>query len=55
VIRSKLESRFETLEVAMDQKLFNQILAAANTLEKDLRCGKLRSLEDAFAEDQCKY
>jgi hypothetical protein len=50
-IRKKLESVVETLEIAMDRKLFNQILAAADTLEEDLRLGKLHSLEDAFAED----
>jgi hypothetical protein len=50
-IRKKLESLVETLEIAMDRKLFNQILAAADTLETDLRSGKLYSLEDAFAEE----
>ena len=50
-IHKKLESLVETLEIAMDRKLFNQILAAADTLEEDLRLGKLHSLEDAFAED----
>jgi hypothetical protein len=50
-MRTKIESLVETLEIAMDRKLFNQILAAADTLEDDLRLGKLHSLEDAFAED----
>src|ERR1700682_1719018 len=50
-IRTNLESAMETLEIAMDRKLFNQILAAADTLDEDLRLGKLHSLEDAFAED----
>src|ERR1700674_4443575 len=50
-LRGKLESVVETLEIAMDRKLFNQILAAADTLDEDLRLGKLHSLEDAFAED----
>lgn len=50
-IRKNLESTMETLEIAMDRKLFNQILAAADTLDEDLRLGKLHSLEDAFAED----
>jgi hypothetical protein len=50
-LRGKLESVVETLEIAMDRKLFNQILAAADTLDQDLRLGKLHSLEDAFAED----
>lgn len=46
-----MEAVVETLEIAMDRKLFNQILAAADTLEDDLRLGKLHSLEDAFAEE----
>src|SRR6266852_7907480 len=50
-IRKQLGSLVETLEIAMDRKLFNQILAAADTLEEDLRLGKLHSLEDAFAEE----
>ena len=50
-IRRKLDAVVETLEIAMDRKLFNQILAAADTLEDDLRLGKLHSLEDAFAEE----
>jgi hypothetical protein len=50
-IRRKLNGSVETLEIAMDRKLFNQILAAADTLEEDLRLGKLHSLEDAFAEE----
>jgi hypothetical protein len=50
-IRRKLDGVVETLEIAMDRKLFNQILTAADTLEEDIRLGKLHSLEDAFAED----
>jgi len=50
-LRKKLDGLVETLEIAMDRKLFNQILAAANTLEEDVRMGKLHSLEEAFAED----
>ena len=41
----------ETLEITLDRKLFRQILAAADTLEKDLRAGKLHSLEEAFEEE----
>ena len=41
----------ETLEITLDRKLFNQILAAADTLEKDLRSGKLHSFEEAFEEE----
>ena len=50
-IRNNLESTMETLQIAMDRKLFNQILTAADTLDEDVRLGKLHSLEDAFAED----
>jgi hypothetical protein len=50
-IRTKLESLVETLEIAMDRKLFDQILAASDTLEEDVRLGKLHSLEEAFAEE----
>ena len=50
-IRRKFGSLVETLEIAMDRKLFNQILAVADTLEEDLSLGKLHSLEDAFAEE----
>jgi hypothetical protein len=50
-IQKHLQNVVETLEITMDQRLFKQILAAADTLEEDLRLGKLHSLEDAFAED----
>ena len=49
-IRQQLEAVVETLEITMDRKLFNQILAAADTLDEDVRLGKLHSLDDAFAE-----
>jgi hypothetical protein len=47
----KLEATIETLEITTDRRLFNQILQAADSLEDNLRLGKLHSLEDAFAED----
>jgi len=50
-IRQQLEAVVETLEITMDRKLFNQILAAADTLDEDLRLGKLHSQDDAFAEE----
>ncbi|MGH9661890.1 MAG: hypothetical protein ACRD96_25300 [Bryobacteraceae bacterium] len=50
-IRRELAAVVETLEIVMDRNLFNRILAAADTLEEDLRLGKLHSLENAFAED----
>ncbi len=50
-MRKNLEAVVETLEIAMDRKLFTQILRAADTLDENLRLGKLHSLEDALAED----
>jgi len=50
MIHCKLTSRSETQEIATDRELFNQILAAADSLEENLRSGKLQSLDDAFAE-----
>ena len=47
----KRDNLVETQEIAKDRRLFNQILIAADTLEEDLRLGKLHSLEDAFAEE----
>jgi len=41
----------ETLDITLDQKLFNKILAVADTLEKDLRSGKLHSFEEVFEEE----
>src|SRR6267378_2290936 len=39
-IRTNLESAMETLEIAMDRKLFNRILAAADTLDEDRSLGQ---------------
>lgn len=49
-LRGKCASLIETLEILADRKLFDQILAADPTLERDLRSGRLHSLEEAFAE-----
>ncbi len=49
-ILRRLRAAMETLEIATDAKLFNQILRAAETLDNDVRLGKLHSIEDAFAE-----
>ena len=40
----------ETLEIMADQKLFQQIMMVADTLDEDLRLGKLHSFEEAFGE-----
>ena len=50
-ILHQFESLIETLQIAMDRRLFNQILAAADTLEEDIRLGKLHSLEEAFGDE----
>ncbi len=41
----------ETLEITVDRKLFNQIMAVADGLEEDLRLGRLHSFEEAFGEE----
>ena len=43
-----LRAVIETLEIATNQKLFEQILRAGETLEEDTRLGKLHSFEEAF-------
>ena len=45
-----LKGAMETLEIVTDQRLFQQMLAAAETLDRDLRHGKLHSFEQAFQE-----
>ena len=49
-IVSQLRSVIETLEIINDQKLFNQILGAAETLEQNTQRGKLHSFEEVFGE-----
>lgn len=44
----KFEAVVETLEIVMDRKLFNQILAAADTLEEDLRLGSLAAVDGSY-------
>lgn len=46
----KFKAVVETLEIMNDQRLFPRILAAARTLDDDMRQGKLRSFEEAFGE-----
>jgi hypothetical protein len=46
----KLRGAIETLEIASDTKLFNQLLRAGGTMDKDIRLGKLHSFEEAFGE-----
>jgi len=44
----ELRAADETLSITLDEKLFSQILRAADTLDEDIRLGKLHSLEEAF-------
>ncbi len=43
-MRKQIAGLMETLEITMDRELFNQILAAGEWLEEDLRLGRLDSL-----------
>jgi hypothetical protein len=47
----RMRSLVETLEIAADRKLFDQILKAAPTLREDARLDKLHSFEEAFRND----
>ena len=47
----KLQELKDTLEITADPKLFGQILRAADTVDEDIRLGKLHSFEEAFEED----
>ena len=38
----------ETLEIATDVRLLNNLLSAADTIDEDLRRGRLKAFEDAF-------
>ena len=49
-VLGKLRAAVETLSITMDERLYGQIMAAAKTLDKDIRLGKLRSFEEAFGE-----
>jgi hypothetical protein len=42
------QSAIETLEIAADVRLFNNLLRAAGTIGRDLRQGKLHTFEEAF-------
>lgn len=47
----KLRAAAETIEIMSDQKLFSQIMAAAATLDEDVRLGRLHSFEEVFGEE----
>jgi hypothetical protein len=46
----RVGSLVETLEISTNQKFFDQILRASETLEEDIRRGRLHSFEEAFGE-----
>ena len=48
---AKFRSAVETLEITMDRRLFDRLLAAQDTLDQDIRRGKLHSFEEAFGEN----
>jgi hypothetical protein len=48
---ARLRSLVETLEIASDPILFNQILGAAKTLDQDVRLGRMHSFAEVFGED----
>jgi hypothetical protein len=48
---NKLRAAVETLEITADTKLFSQILRAAETVDEQVRLGKLHSFEEAFGKE----
>jgi hypothetical protein len=50
-IIKRLKASVETLEVAMDKRLMTNIMSAAQTLNDDVREGKLLSMDEVFSED----
>ena len=47
----QVESLVETLEITADRQLFDQILRAADSVDEDLRLGRLAGIDEAFADD----
>ena len=41
-------SAVETLEIAADVRLFNNLIRTADTIDRDLRQGTLHTFEEAF-------
>lgn len=48
----KLQDAIETLEIVSDTKFFNQLIRAGQTMDADIRLGKLHSFEEAFGKEQ---
>lgn len=44
----ELKSSLETLEITTDTRLFAQLIRSAETIDEDVRLGRLHSLEEAF-------
>ena len=44
------DAAVETLAILMDRKLFPRLLGAAETLQQDLRAGRLATLDEVFGE-----
>jgi hypothetical protein len=47
-VLKRLRAAVETVDIAMDKQLFIQILAAGETLDEDMRLGKLHSMDEVF-------
>jgi regulator of protease activity HflC (stomatin/prohibitin superfamily) len=50
-VLGKIQALKDTLAITSDPKLFPQLLRAGETVDEDIRLGKLHSFEEAFAED----
>jgi len=50
-ILKQLRSAIETLEIAANTKLFNNLLSVADTIDEDLRLGRLYSFEEVVEDD----
>ena len=50
-IMYRLKASVETLEIAMDESLLRKVLKAAETLDSDIRHGRLHSMDEVFGED----
>jgi len=47
-ILESFQAALETLQITADHRLFSQLLLAGETIDKDVRAGRLHSLEEAF-------
>ena len=45
---ARLESAVETIEIMTDRRLFQNIVKSMDTIDDDMRLGRLHSFEDAF-------